>query len=215
MEKVVAVSEREYLGPQAISLVVEMLSHFAFNATVDKVLAEQHRSLAAKVADTVEVATANEPSGLSVEIVVRLAESRARAEKVLGFKDAQSGASYNRRALSFFSLSSEENFSAQAAARLVIAWARLERKYPSFNAPADLVKDLARKIKLGARDLSLKQLRGLAGAVASLEFASPGAKRDLLHIVSSEIVARLALGRVTTKQAGVILAVALHSSATI
>lgn len=178
-------------------------------------LLEQHRSLVATATQTLELCAAYEPSAIDVEMIVRGAEARARAPEVLGLKAVQSGATYNRRQLDLLKVTSDDDFSSRDASRLLTAYGKLERKYSSFAAHSQQSEYLAVAIENGIEMLTIKELEETAGAVSALEYVPARVKFSLLQFIARATVLRLSEGQVSTKAAGAILAVALHSANTL
>lgn len=215
MERVITVSKRDYMGPQALSRIIDLMSYFKFSPSVSSVLLEQHQSLAATAAQTLELCAAYEPSAIDVDMVIRGAEARARAPTVLGLNAVQSGVSYTRMQMDFYKVSSDAAISAKDAARLVVASAKLEVKFPSFSAHSQQMEYLAAAIENDIEMLTLENLEATSGAAAALSYVPARVKFSLLHCIVKETIRRLSQQEINSKKAGGVLAVALHTAATL
>ena len=210
VEKVIELSGQEYLGPRALSFVVELMSYLSFSAAVSNVLIAQHVSLAKKATETLAACAAYEPSSVDVEMVVRAAEARARAPAALKMGAAQSGATFAKRQQALLGTFGEGNMTPSQAARMVVAWSALEKRFEHKALPNE-VDFVCLRLRSQVAALSWGELEKIAGALEVLGYA-PNDTLRLLRAICKEAVYRLSWGKGSAAEAGAVLAVALHSA---
>ncbi|KAL4547536.1 hypothetical protein Ndes2526B_g06779 [Nannochloris sp. 'desiccata'] len=212
VEKVVRISHQEFLGPQALSLIVKMMSYLSFSAATSNVLLRQHQSLAKKVSESFADCCAFEPFSINVDMIVDINETRARAPYALGLRAHQAGATYARRQLSLLQPMGEGSVSASQASRLLAAWSTLETRFDEFIPSNQQVGFLSNTFRVGIGSSSWAELEATAGAMEGFKFVPPSTTLPLLQSICEEAIRRFACGEGSALDTGAVLAVAQHTA---
>jgi hypothetical protein len=215
VEKVINLTHQECLGPQALSLIVTMMSYLSFSAATSNVLLGQHQSLAKKVAESFADSCGFEPFAIDVEMVVTMNEARARASKAVKLGASQIGAIYGKRQLALLQPMGEGSVSASQASRLLVAWSTLESKFDNFIPSNQQVGFLANTLRIGIGESTWAELENTAGAMEGFKYVPPSTTLPLLGSICEEAIHRFAIDKDVAANAGAVLAVAQHAASTL
>lgn len=212
VEKVISISHEEFLGPQALSLIVKMMSYLSFAAATSNVLVRQHQSLAKKVSESFADCCAYEPFSVDVGMIVDINEARARAPDALGLRAHQAGATYGRRQVSLLQPMGQGCVSPSQASHLLVAWSKLEARFDEFIPSNQQVGFLCNTLRGGIRGSSWAELEATAGAMEGFKYVPASTTLPLLHSICEEVIRRLACGEGSAADTGAVLAVAQHTA---
>ncbi len=211
VEKVINISNEEYLGPQALALIVKMMSYLSFNAATSDVLRRQHESLAKKAFETFSDACGYEPCSVDIEMLVDVYESHARASDILSVNTLPLGAIFGRRQLQLLQPMGDGSVSASQAARLLVAWSTLEARF-EMNFSNQQIAFLANTCCVGMKDCTLWEMEALASAMAGYKYVPASTTFPLLEAICKESIERFAADKASAADAGAVLAVAEHAA---